>query len=89
MAFAQENGKIQLSLKSPTDPGEDIGILQVAAWDTLADFVLEHHGTQLTIPKDKAEIKEVEPPPKQEVKEVKPPKPVIEIFKSGMKSKHR
>ncbi len=79
VTFAQDNGKLQLSLRGPNE--NETKILQVASWDTLSDFVLEHQGTELNVPKSRASLETVgeteESPSRQEVK------PFIQIFKAG------
>jgi Flp pilus assembly protein CpaB len=76
LAFAGDNGSLQLSLRSPQESGTKI--LEVASWDVLADFLLDTQGTQLIIPVTKPEVEEAkEEPPKEEIK------PTIQIFKSG------
>lgn len=71
LAFAQEHGKLQLSLRSPAE--KENQMLQVASWATLADYLLEHQGTELNVPKSKASVVGS----KEEVK------PYIQIFRSG------
>jgi len=53
LTFAEINGKLQLTLRSPAETEDQI-LQEVASWDALADFVLEHQGTELRIPKTKA-----------------------------------
>lgn len=76
LAFAQDNGKLQFSLRSPSE--SETTKMQVASWQSLADFVLEKQDTQLIVPKPKASIEKVDDKNKKE--EVKP---FIEIFKGG------
>lgn len=82
LTFAKDNGKLQLSLRSPTE--EEIKIMQVASWDALSDYVLERQGTELLVPKKRAQIRTVD-----EVKPGVPSKttdevqPFIQIFKGG------
>lgn len=54
LTFAQTNGKLQLSLRAPTE--NDIWNVEVASWNNLSDFVLEHQGTELVIPQMKPTI---------------------------------
>lgn len=78
LTFAQSNGKLQLSLRSAAET-EDTILQQVASWDTLADFVLEHQGTELRIPQPKSTIA----PGKTEEVEEEEVKPFIQIFRGG------
>ncbi len=75
LAFAQANGKLQLSLRSPTD--QDTEVLQVASWEELSDFVLENQGTDLFVPQKQATISPVSGTQSDEVK------PFIQIFRGG------
>jgi len=81
LTFAQANGKLKLSLRSPTERGKHI--LQVASWDTLSDYVLEQQGTELVVPKGRAKIKEVDGKPKKTKSSSSEVKPFIQIFKGG------
>lgn len=78
LTFAQSNGKLQLSLRSPAE-SEDKVLQQVASWDALADFVLEHQGTELRLskPKPTVTVEKTEDVKEEEVK------PVIQIFRGG------
>ncbi len=80
MTFAETNGKLQLSLRSSTE--QDRKLLQVASWETLADYVLDKQGTNLFVP---AEEHEVPVAPEQKVDEEKKEKfkPNIQIFRAG------
>lgn len=78
LTFAQTNGKLQLSLRSPKE--RDTQTLHVASWDALSDFVLERQGTELILPKGKASIETVDGAKTEEVK------PFIQVFKSGKES---
>ena len=78
IAFAQANGKLQLTLRPPTDGG--LQLLQVASWDTLAEYVMDHQGTELMVPQKQANIFEADDQEKDEVR------PYIQIFKSGAES---
>ncbi len=72
LTFAQPNGKLQFSLRAPTEQG--VEKTEIASWNALSDFIEKRQGTKLFAPK-KEEITE------EEIKE--PPKPVIQIFRSG------
>ena len=39
LAFSQSNGKLQMILRSPDE--KETQVLQIASWDTLADYVLQ------------------------------------------------
>ncbi len=80
LTFAETNGKLQLSLRSPTE--QDRQLLQVASWDTLADYILDKQGTDLRVP---AEPQEEPPAPAQKSEEKKEEKPKsnIQIFRAG------
>jgi pilus assembly protein CpaB len=71
VTFAQANGKLQLSLRSPSE--QRTQALQVASWETLSDYVLEKQGTEITLQKD-GKIEQVE---EDEVK------PFVEIYRGG------
>ncbi|OGX37823.1 MAG: Flp pilus assembly protein CpaB [Omnitrophica WOR_2 bacterium RIFCSPHIGHO2_02_FULL_52_10] len=79
LSFAEANGDLQLSLRSPIDT-EDKILQKVASWDALADFVLEQQGTELLVPKKKATIKKSETDKEEKEEEVKP---FIQIFRGG------
>ncbi|HBR15919.1 MAG TPA: Flp pilus assembly protein CpaB [Candidatus Omnitrophica bacterium] len=74
LTFVQANGKLQLSLRSPSERGTHN--LQVASWDALSDYVLERQGTELTVPRSRADIGIVDDK-KDEVQ------PFIQIFRGG------
>jgi len=77
LAFAQANGKLQLALRSPAETQSRV-LQQVASWDALSDFVLEHQGTDLNLWK-KATSKKKE----KETEEVEELAPFIQIFRGG------
>ncbi|MCA9408179.1 MAG: Flp pilus assembly protein CpaB [Candidatus Omnitrophica bacterium] len=76
LTFAQANGKLQLSLRSPVEQGRQL--MQVASWESLADYVLETQGTKITIPRAKTKISESSSGDDND--EVKP---FIQIFRAG------
>ena len=78
LTFAEKHGELQMSLRSPAET-EDKVLQQVASWDALADFVLEHQGTELRLPSKEPEA----PPEKAEEKKEEPAKPSIQIFRGG------
>lgn len=71
LTFAQSNGKITLSLRSPNEKATPkVG---VANWNTLSEFVEKNQGAKILTPeKPKTEEKTTEA------------KPVVQIFKSGI-----
>lgn len=76
MAFAQDNGSFKLSLRSPSE--RETEVLQVASWETLAEYVMREQGTEIKVPSGKRHsIKEMG---EDEVR------PFIRIFKSGRES---
>jgi len=76
MAFARDNGKFRLILRSPTET--ETQMLQIASWDALADYVLDKHGMDLIIPKQSAIIQAIPSfGPTEEIK------PAIQIFRGN------
>ena len=80
LTFAETNGKLQLSLRSPTE--QDRQLLQVASWDTLADYILDKQGTDLHVPGEQKE-EPAAPATKSEEKKDEKPKSTIQIFRAG------
>jgi Flp pilus assembly protein CpaB len=78
LAFAETHGDLQLSLRSPAET-EDKVLQQVASWDALADFVLEHQGTELRVPMRKSTIT----PEETDELEEEEAKPFVQIFRGG------
>ena len=78
MMFAKSNGRINLSLRSPEERGKQV--LQVASWDTLAEYILENQGTQLFVPQ-----RSEEPPTIKSNDQKEEPKrrPATQIFIGG------
>ena len=76
LTFAQSNGKLNLSLRSPNEKGKKV--LQVASWDTLSEYVLENQGTDLSAPDKREVYKEAE----KEAEELESA-PSIRIFRGG------
>ena len=86
LTFAQSNGTLQLALRAPAE--EATHRIQVASWNTLAEFVKQRQGTDLSIPKSKATVEAVEKfSPKKDitvdVEEEVEEKPRIQIFRGG------
>ena len=77
LTFSQEHGEFQLTLRSPAET-EDKVLQQVASWEALSDFVLEHQGTELKTPMTRSTIT----PGKEELGEEEA-KPFIQIFRGG------
>ncbi len=71
MSFVQQNGKVQLVLRSPAETEPQI--LQAANWQTLSDYVLEKQGIDITTPRSRAFVE----PAVEEVQ------PYIQIFRGG------
>src|SRR3989338_1637946 len=80
LTFAETNGKLQLSLRSPAE--QDRQLLQVASWDTLADYILDKQGTDLRVPTESQE-EPLAPAQKSEEKKERTPKSNIQIFRAG------
>ena len=80
LTFAETNGKLQLSLRSPAE--QDRQLLQVASWDTLADYILDKQGTDLRVPTESPE-EPLAPAQKSEEKKERTPKSNIQIFRAG------
>lgn len=82
LTFAEGNGKLQLSLRSPTELEQDRQLLQVASWDTLADYILDKQGTDLRVLTEPQE-ESAAPAEKPEEKKEEKPKSNIQIFRAG------
>ncbi|MBF0385226.1 MAG: Flp pilus assembly protein CpaB [Candidatus Omnitrophica bacterium] len=81
LTFAQDNGKLQLMLRSPAE--QNTVKMGPASWDALADYLMQRQGTEIDVPRDAPPIQTIELI-EDEGEEVKP---FIEIFKSGKQSK--
>ncbi len=79
LAFAQENGKLQLSLRAPTE--QRVHILETATWDSLSQYVLDHQGTRMVVPQPKP----VEEKKQEEEQEEEPTQQrgSVQIFRGG------
>ncbi|MCK5580867.1 MAG: Flp pilus assembly protein CpaB [Candidatus Omnitrophica bacterium] len=77
MAFVEKNGKMQLVLRAPSETETEI--IQAATWETLADYLFEKQGTELTVPRERAMLEPIFMPSGQ-TNEVKP---LIQIFDGG------
>lgn len=71
MSFVQQNGKVQLALRSPSETQSYL--LQASSWETLSDYLLEKQGTAIGAPRTKTTLE----PAAEEVK------PYIQIFRGG------
>ncbi|MBZ0166631.1 MAG: Flp pilus assembly protein CpaB, partial [Candidatus Omnitrophica bacterium] len=78
ITFAQKYGKLKLALRSPAE--KETKALQVAAWDSLADYVLDKQGTELNLPQAKKPTRVDEP--YEEDLQVDDT-PFVEIFRGG------
>lgn len=79
LAFAKENGKLQLALRGPAE--QETQTLQVASWEELSDFVLEHQGTDLFVPSAPApELPAIRASKDSEINEVQS---FIQIYRGG------
>ena len=58
ITFAEDNGDLQLSLRSPNEQGKRR--LEVASWETLSDYVKQNQGTDLIVPKKEKKAKKSE-----------------------------
>lgn len=79
ITFAQKYGQLKLALRSPAE--KDTKALQVAAWDSLSDYVLDKQGTELNLPKAKKQQKQNEVVETEEVEA--DDAPFVEIFRGG------
>lgn len=77
LTFAQKNGQIQFTLRAPDE--KETGVFKVASWEALSEFVLEHQGTRLKVPRQKVSINT----PAANIEPEKEEEAVIQIFKSG------
>jgi pilus assembly protein CpaB len=80
ITFAGANGKLQLSLRSPAEKGTHL--LEVASWDSLSQYVLDHQGTELNVPSQQQFSPEIKSSgdSKRTDSEVKP---FIQIYRGG------
>ncbi len=80
MSFAEQNGKIQLALRSPTEKKTEQ--IKTSTWKTLADYILQNQGADIGVGTGagdelkgkKASVESVD---------VKEAKPYIQIFRAG------
>lgn len=80
MAFAEKNGKLQLTLRSPTEKNNER--LKPATWKTLATYVLQNHGGDIGFT-DSSNLDEDPKKATVEPVDVKEAKPYIQIFRAG------
>jgi len=78
LTFAQQQGRLQLILRSPTET--ETQILQPASWDALAEYTLDKNGMELLVPRSRAVIQPVGPGVPGPAEEIKP---YIQIFRGG------
>ena len=79
ITFSQKYGKLKLALRSPAE--KDTKALQVAAWDSLSDYVLDKQGTELDLPKSRKTDNRRESVDAEEVEA--DDSPFVEIFRGG------
>ncbi len=80
LVFAQQNGKLQLALRSVDE--SEAKILQPANWENLAQYSLDKNGLEITVPRSRAMIQPIGPggvfpAASDEIK------PYIQIFRQG------
>lgn len=73
LAFADRNGKLELALRATEETEKQM--VKASTWKTLADYVLEKQGANITVPDD------VDPNAKKD--ESQDDKPAIQIFRGG------
>jgi Flp pilus assembly protein CpaB len=78
LLFSQKYGKLQMALRPPQEG--DTRTLEVAAWDSLADYVLDKQGTELDVPFSDGFTAEDDDDTTAIESEVSP---FIEIFRAG------
>lgn len=78
MSFASKNGKLELALRSPREKTRRM--TQASTWETLAEYILENQGTEITVP-EKPEEPEAEE--EEEVVEEEEIGPTFRIFRDG------
>nr|MBP9855483.1 Flp pilus assembly protein CpaB [Candidatus Omnitrophota bacterium] len=79
ITFTQKYGQLKLALRSPVE--KDTKSLNVAAWDSLSDYVLDKQGTDLNLPKTKKQSKQKEAVETEEIEAESAP--FVEIFRGG------
>ena len=79
MKFVEKNGSLELVLRGPNEKNNEM--LPPASWKTLADYVLQNNGANLSVPdeesgksKEKVDVKPVD---------TEEAKPYIQIFRAG------
>ena len=80
IAFAQKYGSLRLALRSPVE--KEVETVDVAAWDSLSDYVLDRQGTELDVPMfrkrtDSSSTRSFEPEVEEEAEAF------VEIFRGG------
>lgn len=75
LIFADKNGKLQLALRAPQETERQM--VKASTWKTLADYVLENQGVQITLPDElRGASKAGDDKPVEN-------KPSIQIFRGG------
>lgn len=75
LSFAQTNGKLQMALRSPSERGTEE--LDVASWETLADYVMDVQGTKIDIPTRKSSV-DITAGKSEEAR------PFVQVFRGGL-----
>ena len=78
IAFAQKYGTLRLALRSPAE--KNIETVEVAAWESLSDYVLDKQGTEIMLlgkRKSRSSTTSFEPELDEEVESF------VEIFRGG------
>ncbi len=78
LAFADQNGKIDLALRTPTEKGRTM--TSMANWSTLAEYVLENSGADI---QSLLELPEENQALNIETENVSEAKPYIQIYRGG------
>jgi pilus assembly protein CpaB len=73
LSFADKNGDLELALRSGDD--SDRQMVKASTWKTLADYILENQGTDISLPDELKGVQGAEAP--------KSSKPNIQIFRGG------
>lgn len=78
ITFAKQNGELQLSLRSPSEKSKHL--LEVASWDAISQYVLDHQGTELDVPSQQTFSPDIKTSGEAKTGEVKP---FIQIYRGG------
>lgn len=72
LSFSDKNGKLELALRGSDE--HDKKMVKASTWKTLADYVLQNQGANISVPDDEADTSETNPADT---------KPSIQIFRGG------